>query len=51
MRRRREMKKTTKFHLPDIYFGFVLLAIIGIIDLIAGLILPWITTLMEYFKK
>ncbi len=45
------MKKTKKFHLPDIYFGSALLPIIEIVALITSLLLPWFTTLLNYFGK
>ncbi len=52
-RRRSDMEtRKKKFYLPDIYLTAVILPLgIGIIALLAGLLLPWITTLLEYLKK
>ena len=44
-------KQKKRIYIPDVYVGFLILPVIGIIALIAGLLLTWITALLEYLKK
>jgi hypothetical protein len=45
------MKSKKRFQIPEVYIGFLILPIIGIIALIAGLLLGPMTWLIRYFEK
>ncbi len=45
------MKHKKRFYIPDVYIGFLILPVIGIIALIAGLLLGPMTALINFFKN
>ena len=45
------MKSKKRFNIPDVYIGFLILPVIGIIALIAGLLLGPLTELIRSFEK
>jgi hypothetical protein len=44
-------KQKKRIYIPDVYVGLLFLPVIAIIAIISELLLPWITALIEYFKK
>jgi hypothetical protein len=46
-----QKQKKRIFYILDAYLGVLILPVIGIIALISELLLPWITAVIDYFKK
>jgi hypothetical protein len=44
-------KPKKRIYIPDIYMGLLILPVIGIIAMLTEFLLPWITALIDYFKK
>jgi len=44
-------KPRKRIYIPDVYIGFLIIPVIGIIALVAGILLNPIMELINFFKK
>jgi len=44
-------KPRKRLYIPDVYFGLLVLPIIGVIAIISNLLLPWILDLIRFFHR